>query len=125
VFCRRGFNLTKITIGGIFTAIILLIIFSQLPSGDMTDSVSTIKNVQQNLVMDTAVNAGGQAINDLSEQLIDNACRDTDSISCHNIKKTASMIALTWMIVIVAVIIDGLIGFSKWIVKITEYILDF
>ena len=103
----------------------LLIIFSQLPSEDVTDSKSAVKNAQQNIATDVVIDASDQAINQLSNQSVNNACKDPNSTSCNNAKNSTKMIGLVWIIFVFGIIIEGLVGFSKWIIRTIEFVSDF
>ncbi len=116
--------MAKITIGGIIGGLILLMILGTLLGDNVTDTGSAVKNAGESYATDKVIDSSGQVIEQLSEQSIDNACKDPSSTSCTNTKNSVSMITLAWTIFIVAIIIDGLIGFSKWIIRTVEFVSD-
>lgn len=119
--------MTKTTIGGIssiIVVIILLITLGTLPNEDASDAKSAVKNAGESLASDALLDSSGQAISIVGEQAIQSSCENPNSNSCKQTKSSISMVSIAFVIVIVAVIIDGLIGFSKWIIRSVEFVLD-
>lgn len=117
--------MAKFTISGLVAGIILLVVFSTLPNQNVTDTKSAINNAGESIATDKIMDSSGQVITTLSEQAKQNACSDPNSNTCTQTKNSLSMISVAWIILIVAVIIDGLIGFSKWIIRSVEFITGF
>lgn len=114
----------QVTIPGILAAIIIMIALSTLPSGDVTDSKSAVQNAKENYATDTMIDASGQVMDQVAEQALTNSCDNPDSIACTNTKSSISIVSIVWVIFIAAIVIDGLIGFSKWILRTVEFVSD-
>jgi hypothetical protein len=100
----------KIAFGTILTVIVLIVILNQLPSSDVTDSKSAIKNAQQGLVTDKIIDAEGEVINTLGDQAIDSACKNGASQGCFMIVRNVNTIGIAFTILIYGLIIAGIIG---------------
>lgn len=111
------------TIGAIITAFILLIALGSLPNDSVTDTSSAVKNAGGQYVTDVKLDASKQVIDQLSEQSIQNACEDPQSASCVSTRNSISIISIAWIILISGIILDGLVGYTKWIIRIVESIL--
>lgn len=109
-----------VTLGGIFIAIVLIAVLYQLPSGDVTDSKSAIKNAQQGLAMDTVVKAEGEIIKTVGDQAIESACKNGSSQGCSTTVSSINLIAVAFVVLIIVIIAVGIIGFAKWIMNVIE-----
>ena len=110
-----------ITFGGIIV-VVLLIAFSSLPSGDVTDSKSAIKNTQKGLATDTVVKAGGEVIETTGQLAINSACRDGASQGCSTTTTTINWIGVIFAIFVVGLFIAGIYGAIKFGMKLLESI---
>ena len=109
-----------VTLGGIFTVIVLIVVLGQLPSGDVTDSKSAIKNAQQGLATDMVIKAEGNVIETVGDQAIESACKDGASQGCSTTTTSITMTGIAFAILIVGLILAGVIGFTKFVMNLIE-----
>ncbi len=109
-----------ITLGGILAIVIVIIILGQLPSGDVTDSKSAIKNAKQGIATDTVVKAGGEIIDTVGDQAIDSACSNGSSQACSTTTTSVNMVGVAFAVFVIGVIIAGVIGLIKFAVNVIE-----
>jgi hypothetical protein len=109
-----------ITLTGILIVLVLIVVLGQIPSGDVTDSKSAIKNAKQGLVTDTVVKAGGEAIQMTGNQAVDLACKDGASQGCSTTTTSVNMIGIVFTMGVIAIIIAGIIGLIKFTINVLE-----
>ena len=88
---------------------------AQLPSEDVTDSKSVVKNAQQGLVTDTVVSAGGDAIGIVGEYAIDSACNNDSSQNCASTTSLVSVGEFVGGMLVVGLFVGGVIGTIEFV----------
>lgn len=116
--------MVKTTFGGIFVGIVVLIALGTLPNHNSMDTNSAVQNAKESYATDTMIDASGQVMDQIAEQALTNSCDDPNSRSCANTKSSISIISIVWVIFIAVIVIEGLVGFSKWIVRTVEFVSD-
>lgn len=116
--------MAKTTLGGIFVGIVMLIALGTLPNHNSMDADSAVHNAKESYAADTMIDASGQVMGQVAEQALTNSCDDPNSRACANTKSSISIISIVWVIFIAVIVIDGLIGFSKWILRTVEFVSD-
>lgn len=105
----------KIALGPIVGILIIAVLLAQLPSEDVTDSKSAVKNAQRGLVTDTVVSAGGDAIGIVGEYAIDSACNNDFSQNCASTTSLVSIGESVKGVLWVGLFIGGVIGTIKFV----------
>ena len=105
------------TLTVIFAVIVLAVALGSLPSGDVTDSKSAVKNTQKGLVTDTVVKAGGEVIETTGELAIDSACKNGSSQGCSTAVSTFSIVGILFAVLIISIIIAGAIKFGNKMIE--------
>ncbi len=97
-----------------------MIALGTMPSGDVTDSKSAIKNAGDGIATDAIVKAGSEAIEITGNQAIESSCKEGSSQSCSTTVASVNWIVITFAVLIIAIIVVGIIGFAKWIMNVIE-----
>ena len=110
----------QITISGILAAVIIMIALGTLPSGDVTDSKSTIKNTGDSIATDAVVKAGGDAMKISGEHAIESACKNGSSQGCSTATSSVNLIGVLFTVLVIVIIIVGVIGLAIFVKKVFE-----
>ena len=109
-----------ITGGAIFTVIVLIVLFTSLPGGDVVDSKSAATSAQQNIATDTVVKTGGAVINTLGDQAINSSCKDAASQACSTVTTTVNMAGIAITVLAATLIVSGILGAVKFVMNVVE-----
>jgi hypothetical protein len=99
---------------------LLFLIFQATPDESVIDTKSAVKNAESSIKTDVALDVSSKVIKQTGTQAVDNSCNNPNSTFCDTARFGYAMITIAFTILVIGLIIGGLYGFVKWIIKIFE-----